>query len=100
MKLTSLKLVVIIAEAVLEEQLLLEIKQLGAKGYTVSQVGGEGSRGVRTSQWERKNSKIETVVSPKVADEILTCLAEKYFSDYAVIVYVHEVGVSRGEKYV
>jgi nitrogen regulatory protein PII len=100
MKLTSLKLVVIIAEAVLEDQLLLEIKKLGAKGYTVSQVRGEGSRGVRTNEWERENSKIETVVSPKVADEILTRLAEKYFSDYAVIVYVHDVGVSRGEKYV
>lgn len=100
MKLTSLKLLVIIAEVVLEEQILLEIKNLGAKGYTLSEVRGEGSRGIRTSEWERKNIKIETMVSPEVADDILTCLSEKYFSDYAVTVYVYDVGVARGEKYV
>jgi nitrogen regulatory protein PII len=100
MKLIPLKLVVIIAEVVLEDQILFEIKKLGAKGYTVSEVGGEGSRGVRTGEWEHKNSKIETLVSPEVADEILTCIAQKYFSDYAVIVYVHDAGVARGDKYV
>jgi nitrogen regulatory protein PII len=94
----SLKLVTIVAEAVLEERLARALLSLGAKGYTLSEVRGRGARGVRAGEPD-VNVKIEAVVTPEVADRILAHLAERYFADYAVIAYVETVTVVRGEKY-
>lgn len=100
MQTVQLKLVTIIAEAFLEDQILREIKSLGARGYTVTAARGEGSRGVRASEWEGKNVRIETLVSPDVADLILAHVAERYFEYYAVVVYASVVEVVRGDKYI
>ncbi|MCS7058201.1 MAG: transcriptional regulator [Meiothermus sp.] len=99
MALVARKLVTIIAEGFLEERLVREIKRLGAKGYTITEARGEGSRGVRASEWEGNNIRLETIVSPEVAEKILAHLAEVYFPNYAVIAYVETVEVVRGEKY-
>lgn len=99
MALVSLKLVTIIAEGFLEEKLVRDIKKLGAKGYTITDARGEGSRGVRASEWEGSNIRLETIVSPAVADRILSHLAEVYFANYAVIAFVENVEVVRGDKY-
>lgn len=99
MQTVPMKLVTIIAEAILEERIIREMKQLGAKGYTVGEVLGEGSRGIHASDWEGKNVKLELLVSPEVADQMLTYIAAHYFAHYAVIVYTQDVQVIRGEKY-
>jgi nitrogen regulatory protein P-II 2 len=96
----GLKLLTIVAEAVLETQLLEDLRRLGARGYSLGQVQGEGSRGVRASDWEGRNIKIETIVAPAVADAILEHVAARYFEHYAVIAYMCSVDVVRGEKYV
>jgi len=44
--------------------------------------------------------KIETIVSPEVADRIIEHIAEHYFQHYAVIVYAQPVEVVRGNKYI
>lgn len=95
-----LKLVTIIAEAVIEERLLDDLRRLGARGYTILGAQGEGTRGIRASDWETRNVRIETVVSAPVAESILTCLAGEYFDRWAVIGYVSDVDVVRGDKYV
>lgn len=100
MQTVALKLVTIVAEAVLEERLLREIRERGARGYTISGVRGEGSRGVRASEWEGQNIKIETLVSAEVADRLLAHLAEHYFVYYAVVAYAQTVEVVRGDKYI
>lgn len=100
MELVRLKLVTIVAEAVLEKRLVEEIRRLGAKGYTVTDARGEGARGLRTMDWEGKNVRLETIVSEEVAERILTRLQEAYFPHYAVIAYVENVEVVRGDKYV
>ncbi|MER3443214.1 MAG: transcriptional regulator [Meiothermus sp.] len=99
MQTVPLKLVTIIAEAFLEEKLVREIKKLGASGYTLSPARGEGSRGVRASEWEGGNVRLEVVASPQVAERILERLAEVYFPSYAVIAFTQTVEVVRGEKY-
>lgn len=98
MRTVPLKLVSIVAEAVLEERLVREMKGLGARGYTLTEVRGEGSRGVRASEWEGRNIKLETLVSAEVAERILEHVAEHYFAHYAVVVYVESVEVVRGDK--
>ena len=95
----TLKLVTIVTERILEDRLLTKLVELGAKGYTVTQATGKGSRGVRASEWEGPDSRIETLVSPEVADAIITHVSEKYFEHYAVIVYAQDAEVVRGEKY-
>jgi nitrogen regulatory protein P-II 2 len=97
---TPLKLITIVAEPVLEDRIAAAIKSLGARGYNISSVHGEGSRGMRASEVPGDSVRIETVVSAAVADRILSHIAEHYFPRYAVIAYVSDVGVVRGEKYV
>nr|BCX02007.1 MAG: nitrogen regulatory protein P-II [Bacteroidota bacterium] len=96
----ELKLLTIVAERVLEERLIRDLRSLGARGYTKTEVTGEGSRGVRASEWEGKNVKIEAIVSPEVADRMFERLAEAYFPHFAVIAYVIPVHVVRGDKYI
>jgi nitrogen regulatory protein P-II 2 len=100
MNLKTLKLVTVISEALISDKIIREIQHLGASGYTVTAAEGQGSRGVRASEWEGKNMKIEVLASEAVADKILDLLAKHYFANYAVVVYVQDVGVVRGEKYV
>jgi nitrogen regulatory protein PII len=99
MALVTLKLVTIIAEGFLEEKLIREVKKLGAKGYTVTPARGEGSRGVRASEWEGGNIRLECIVSQAVAEKIVARLTEVYFTNYAVIAYLQDVQVVRGDKY-
>lgn len=100
MKTAPVKLVTIIAEGVLEARLLEELTHLGMRGYTRSEVSGHGTRGVTTAgYWDLHQVKIETLVSQHVAEQILDHVAGHYFADYAVIVYVSEVNVVRGEKF-
>ena len=100
MELVPLKLVTIVAESLLEKRLVEEVKRLGAKGYTITPARGEGSRGIRGVDWEGQNIRLETIVSEEVALRILQRLQEEYFPHYAVIAYVENVWVVRGEKYV
>jgi nitrogen regulatory protein PII len=95
----SLKLVTIVAERLFREQVTEELRKLGAKGFTVTDAEGKGSRGIHASEWEGRNVRIETVVAPEVADRIVEHVAERYFEHYAVIVWVQSVEVVRGEKY-
>ena len=100
MKTVPLRKVTIVAEALLEDRLLRAVRERGARGFTVGEVRGEGSRGVRASDWEGKNVRIETIVSPEVADRILAHVAETYFPRFAVVAWVDDVEVVRGDKYV
>jgi len=94
-----LRKVTIVAEALLEDRLLRELRALGARGFTIGEVRGEGSRGIRAVDWEGRNVRIETIVGPAVADRILEHVSANYFEDYAVIAWVDDVGVVRGDKY-
>ena len=94
-----LRKVTIVAEALLEDRMLRELRALGARGFTIAEVRGEGSRGIRASDWEGRNVRIETIVAPAVAERILEHITAHYFEDYAVIAWVDDVGVVRGDKY-
>ncbi len=100
MQTVTLRLVTIITERIFKERLVGELRQIGAKGFTFTDTTGQGSRGIRASEWEGPSVKIETVVSPEVAQRITDHVAEHYFKHYAVIVYSQPVDVVRGDKYV
>ncbi len=100
MLMTQVKLVTIIAEAVLEDLLVKELRTRGASGFTRSEVRGEGSRGRRVGDVEGANVRLEALVSAETADAITTAVAERFFENYAIVVFVQDVAVVRGEKYV
>lgn len=94
-----LRKITIVGEALLEDRLLAELGGLGARGFTITDTRGQGARGIRAIDWEGRNVRIETIVSPEVADAILAHVAANYFAHYAVIAWVEDVEVVRGEKY-
>lgn len=99
MKTTSLLLLTIIAEDELESRLIGDLKNLGVRGYTVCPVRGEGVHGLRASQWEGENVKIEVIVDHHLADAIGEHVAKAYFPNFATILYLLPVQVLREEKF-
>lgn len=97
---TPLTLLTIVAEAILKDRLIAEFTQAGAKGHTVTECEGSGSRHRRVGEILGANIKLELIVSAEVADAMLKVLAEEYFPHYAVVAYISSVSVVRGEKYV
>lgn len=95
----DLVLVTLVAEPVLEDRLTREILGFGASGFTVTDVRGRGSRGIRTGDIPGQNIRIETLVSRRVADRLLARAAEAWFPHYAVVVWETPVRVVRGAKY-
>lgn len=94
-----MKLVTIITEGLLKEQIIAVLKTHHVSGYTVTCADGEGSRGIHASHWEGPNLKIETIVSPDAGAAILEHIAETFFDHYAVVAWVSDVEVLRGEKF-
>jgi nitrogen regulatory protein P-II 2 len=95
----TLTLLTIVAEALLKDRLIHEVRQAGAKGFTITEVSGEGSRQRRVSELLGDNIKIEVITKRETADKILTVLQKDFFPRYAVIAFMSEVQVVREDKY-
>ena len=93
------RLVTIVAERSVRDDLLDAVHRLGASGHTLTSVQGEGSRGGGGGTWERPSVKIEVIVPPEVATAITEYVSERYFEHHSVIVYLQDVEVLRGSKY-
>ena len=94
------KLVVIITESALEQALAREVIALGAHGYTIADVRGRGSQGTREAAWEAdRNIRIEVICDEQVAQRIAQSLREKYYDDFAMTLYIADIGVLRPEKF-
>jgi nitrogen regulatory protein PII len=94
------KLLTVITEAALESALCEELIQLGASGYTVTNARGRGSRGIRDAGWSSSgNIRIEVVCDTGIAEKIAARLRDKYYSDYAMILFLSDVSVLRPKKF-
>lgn len=97
--------IVIITERVILEGVTELITQGGATGYTHVDAGGQGSRGKRSARRPGvggmlSNVKIEAIVSDKrVAEAIITSVAERFFAHYSGIAYVEPVEILRPHKF-
>ena len=93
-------LLTVITEAVIEKPLLRDFDRLGARGYTVSDARGRGSRGVRDASWdEAANIRIEVICSRGTAQTLLAHIAAHYYDNYAMVAFLQEVAVLRGDKF-
>jgi hypothetical protein len=99
METDELLLVTIVAEAVVEHRLVRDVTACGARGWTVCDARGQGSRGVRADEFEGANIRLETLVPAEVADRLMTVLARDYFPRYAVVAWTTPAHVVRPAKY-
>jgi nitrogen regulatory protein P-II 2 len=99
MQTVLMKRVVIIGDSDLVDRLLKEVQALGATGYTVCTVRGEGARGIRPRHAKSGNTKIEVIANRAVAHRILEHCAKHYFEQYAMIAFLDDVEVMNGAKF-
>ena len=95
-----MKLVTIVCEAYARDAVTKLLRDVGAHGYTLFAVEGDGSQGKRPGDIpEFANIQIEVVVPPAVAETLLARLESEFFPRYAMIAFEWEVRVLRKEKF-
>lgn len=95
----GVRLVTIVAEAVLAPSIIALLKETGVSGYTLVDASGEGSRGRRTGEIPGDNVRVETLVALETADALLAQLSQRWFADYAVVAWVVDAEVVRDSKF-
>lgn len=95
----SLKLLVIVAEAVLRDRLVAELKTLGVPGCTLTTAMSWGREGLGSGEWEGPSVRLEVVATSEVVDAILVAISERYFPTWSVMAWVQDAAVVRPEKY-
>ena len=94
------KLVTIVCEAHARGPVTDLLREIGAHGWTLFLVEGEGARGDRPADIpEFSNLQIEVVVRPEVAAALLDRLAREYFPRYGMSAYASDVTVVRSDKF-
>jgi hypothetical protein len=100
MKWVARKLLTIISEARIENEITGVIKKLGAHGFTSMEAWGEGARGRRSGEWEEnRNVRVEVVCDSPTADKIAEYLVKNYCDNYAMILFSHTVEIIRTAKF-
>lgn len=100
MELTARKLLTIVTETAIEDMLVRDIENLGARGYTITDARGKGSRGMRDATWApHANIRLEVLCDADTADAICTALREHYYDNYSMVMYVGDVDVLRPGKF-
>ena len=93
-------LLVIVAEAVLEQQLVRDARQRGAQGWTVNEVRSAGREGVREGAWEADRTiELKVICDEAVADAIAEHVLTVYAPNYSVVMYFSSVAVLRPERF-
>ena len=95
-----MKLVTIVCEAYAQEPVIKLLREVGAHGWTLFAVEGDGSRGQRPADIrEFANIQIEVIVPPEVANALLERLWKEFFPRYAMIAFESDVRVLRQDKF-
>ena len=95
-----MKLVTIVCEAYAKEAVTRLLREVGAHGYTLFAVEGDGSRGKRPADIpEFANIQVEVIVQTEVAGKLLQRLGQDLFPRYGMIAFESEVRVLRPEKF-
>lgn len=93
-------LLVIVAEAVLEKNLVRDVRERGAQTWTVTEVHGGAREGVRAGDWEADRTiELKVVCDEGVADAIAGHVLEAYAPHYGVTLWFSAVQVLRPDRY-
>lgn len=93
-------LLVIVAEAVLEKNLVRDVRALGAQGWTLTEVHGAWREGIREGAWEADRTiEMKVICDAAVADAIADHVMAAYAPNYSVAMYFSQVAVLRPDRY-
>ena len=95
MQLYPMKMVTVVGEEVLRDQIVRKILELGATGCSYHSTQGRGTTAARHNDVFSANFQLKTVCPKDVAEKILGYLAEHYFQRYAVVAWLSDVEVVR-----
>lgn len=100
MHLHTVKLLRIVSQASLQDEIVRILERAGIHGYTILRAGGAGAHGVRTGETaETSNVVIEAVASEGKALDALSAVHQELFGPHAVIAYLLDAEVLRREKF-
>lgn len=95
-----MKLVTVVCETLAREHLTRLLVEVGAHGYTLFPVEGEGSHGRRPGDIaEFGNIQVQVVVPPAVAGQVMARLQTEFFPRFAMIAYESDIQVLRPGKF-
>lgn len=90
----------IVTEAVLEAELVGEIRERGAQSWTVAEVHGASRDGTRHGEWDADRSiELRVICDEAVADAIAAHVLNTYAAHYNVSMSFSTVQVLRPERY-
>jgi hypothetical protein len=93
-------LLVIVAEAVLEKNLLRDARERGAQAWSVAEVHAGAREGVREGAWEADRTiELKLLCDVAVADAIAEHVLTTYAPNYQVVMYLSPAQVFRPDRY-
>ena len=100
MKLYPVKLLTITCEILAQKNIIEILSKHKITGYTTYEVSGNGARGLRgEGLTNEKNVKIEIILREEKLQDIVEEVSRTLFANFAVVLYVSDVGVLRPEKF-
>jgi nitrogen regulatory protein P-II 2 len=99
MQLVPLKLLTIVAEKFLKDQMVAKVLELGATGCSYHPTEGKGLREARHDDAFSENFQMKVVCTDDVANSIMAFIAEHYFEHYAIVAWITDVQVMRGKHF-
>ncbi len=101
MKLYYVKLLTVICEILAQKNVIDILTKHKITGYTTYEVDGSGERGLRGQGLKNeKNVKVEVIMQENTLQDVVEEIARTLFTNFAVVLYVSDVGVLRTEKFV
>ncbi len=100
MKLYNVKLLTITCEILAQKNIIEILKKHDITGYTTFEVEGNGARGLRGQGLKNeKNVKVEVIMREDKLSDIVEEISRTMFANFAIVLYVSDVGVVRTEKF-
>ncbi|KAF6246514.1 hypothetical protein C6990_08415 [Nitrosopumilus sp. b3] len=100
MKLYNVKLLTITCEILAQKNILEILGKHDITGYTTYEVDGNGSRGIRGQGLKtEKNVKVEVIMREEKLQDVVEEISRTLFANFAIVLYVSDVGVVRTEKF-
>jgi nitrogen regulatory protein PII len=101
MKLYEVKLLTVTCEILAQKNVIDILTKHNITGYTTYEVDGNGTKGLRGQGLKNeKNVKVEVIMQEEKLQDIVEEIARTLFTNFAVVLYVSDVGVLRTEKFV
>ncbi len=95
----TFKLITIICEPILSQSLIELTRKIGATGFTLTEVRGEGTGEKSSGEIPENKIKVEIVSTSALASEIIREVSETFFKNYSLIIYSADISVLRPGKF-